>query len=95
MERLTSNIVGPDGPPSAKVAFIGQAPGAEENLSGKPFVGQAGDLLNRVIKSCGLLRSQVYARPVLWQIMGMRYHFLGICHPGPDMAFTARGGRGF
>lgn len=59
MERLKSRIVPPDGPLTAKICFIGQAPGAEEDQRGVPFVGMAGQLLDRCLKARGILRSEV------------------------------------
>jgi len=59
MERLKSKIVPPDGPLGTKICFIGQAPGAEEDLYGRPFVGQAGQLLDRCLKAVGIMRSEV------------------------------------
>lgn len=44
----------------ARVMFVGEAPGAEEELQGEPFVGPAGQLLTRMIKAMGLERSDVY-----------------------------------
>ncbi|MDR1280094.1 MAG: uracil-DNA glycosylase, partial [Opitutaceae bacterium] len=48
------------GSPDAKIMFIGEAPGAEEELQGEPFVGLAGQLLTRMIAGMGLKREQVY-----------------------------------
>lgn len=48
------------GNPKARVVFVGEAPGAEEDRQGEPFVGRAGQLLNSMLKACGLSRSQVY-----------------------------------
>lgn len=48
-ERLTSRIVKPSGPTTAEILMVGEAPGAEEDASGKPFQGQAGQLLNRCL----------------------------------------------
>jgi DNA polymerase len=42
------------------LCFIGEAPGADEDRQGEPFVGQAGQLLNRIIAACGLRRDEVY-----------------------------------
>jgi DNA polymerase len=42
------------------VCFVGEAPGADEDRQGEPFVGQAGQLLNRIIAACGLKREEVY-----------------------------------
>jgi DNA polymerase len=44
----------------AKIMFVGEAPGAEEEVQGEPFVGPAGQLLNKMIKAMGIERSDVY-----------------------------------
>lgn len=49
-----------EGDPHAKVMFIGEGPGADEDAQGRPFVGRAGQLLTKVIESEGLPRSSVY-----------------------------------
>jgi len=67
MERLTSNIVGPDGPLDAKICFIGEAPGSEENDSLKPFVGAAGGTLNRGFRTTGISRPEVLVANVFKQ----------------------------
>jgi DNA polymerase len=58
----------------AAVMFVGEAPGADEEDQGEPFVGRAGQLLNRMIKAMGLERSQVYIGNILnWRPeMGVR-----------------------
>ncbi|BCW94117.1 MAG: hypothetical protein KatS3mg007_2011 [Thermoanaerobaculum sp.] len=48
------------GNPRARVVFVGEAPGAEEDRQGEPFVGRAGQLLNSMLRACGLSRSEVY-----------------------------------
>ncbi|MCX7895888.1 MAG: uracil-DNA glycosylase [Thermoanaerobaculum sp.] len=48
------------GNPRARVVFVGEAPGAEEDRQGEPFVGRAGQLLNAMLRACGLARSEVY-----------------------------------
>jgi DNA polymerase len=48
------------GDPSARLMFIGEGPGRDEDLKGEPFVGAAGQLLDRIIAAMGLRRSQVY-----------------------------------
>ena len=48
------------GDPKADIVFIGEAPGHEEDLKGEPFVGRAGQLLDRMLHSQGMERSQVY-----------------------------------
>jgi DNA polymerase len=53
-------IVFGDGDPNARLMFIGEGPGADEDTSGIPFVGKAGQLLNNMIQAMGLKREQVY-----------------------------------
>jgi DNA polymerase len=48
------------GPVDPEICFVGEAPGADEDATGEPFVGAAGQLLNRIIAACGLKRSEVY-----------------------------------
>jgi DNA polymerase len=48
------------GPVDPDVCFIGEAPGADEDARGEPFVGRAGQLLNRIIAACGFKREEVY-----------------------------------
>ena len=54
------NIVFADGDASARLMFVGEGPGADEDASGLPFVGKAGQLLNNMIAAMGLKREQVY-----------------------------------
>ena len=54
------NIVFGDGDPNARLMFVGEGPGADEDASGIPFVGKAGQLLNNMIAAMGLRRDQVY-----------------------------------
>jgi DNA polymerase len=58
-------IVFHDGDPCARLMFIGEAPGADEDRTGIPFVGRAGQLLNKMIAAMGLRREQVYIANVL------------------------------
>lgn len=53
------------GNPQAKVMFIGEAPGADEDAQGEPFVGRAGQLLNRIITACGWKREDLYICNIL------------------------------
>jgi uracil-DNA glycosylase family 4 len=53
-------IVFGDGSPTARLMFIGEGPGADEDAQGIPFVGKAGQLLNNMIAAMGLAREQVY-----------------------------------
>ncbi len=54
------NLVFGDGNPNAKIMLIGEAPGAEEDKQGIPFVGRAGRLLNDILKSINLKREEIY-----------------------------------
>ena len=54
------SIVFADGDPNASLMFVGEGPGADEDASGLPFVGKAGQLLNNMIGAMGLKREQVY-----------------------------------
>jgi DNA polymerase len=58
----------------ASIMFVGEAPGGDEEIQGEPFVGRAGQLLNRMIKAMGLERGQVYIGNILnWRPeMGVR-----------------------
>lgn len=53
------------GDPNAELCFVGEAPGAEEDAQGEPFVGAAGQLLNRILAACKLRREDVYICNVL------------------------------
>jgi DNA polymerase len=48
------------GSPGVELCFVGEAPGGEEDARGEPFVGPAGQLLNRIIAACGMQREDVY-----------------------------------
>jgi DNA polymerase len=62
-----------DGNPEAKVMIIGEAPGAEEDRQGRPFVGAAGQLLDRMLAPIGLDRQSVYITNLLfWRPPGNR-----------------------
>jgi uracil-DNA glycosylase family 4 len=53
------------GNPRARLCFLGEAPGADEDRQGEPFVGRAGQLLNKIIEACRLRREDVYILNVL------------------------------
>jgi uracil-DNA glycosylase len=53
------------GSPKAELMFIGEAPGADEDQQGEPFVGRAGQLLNNMIKAMGLRREEVYIANII------------------------------
>lgn len=58
--KSRTQIVFYDGNPSSKVMFVGEAPGEEEDKRGKPFVGRAGQYLNKVLEEIGLPREKIY-----------------------------------
>ena len=53
------------GDPNAELVFVGEGPGADEDLQGEPFVGKAGQLLTRMIEAMGYRREQVYIANVV------------------------------
>jgi DNA polymerase len=55
-----TNIVFGVGDPEARIFFVGEGPGADEDAQGEPFVGRAGQLLNNMMNAMGLRREQVY-----------------------------------
>ena len=57
---LRTNAVPGEGNPNARILFVGEGPGADEDAQGRPFVGRAGQLLNKIIAACGLKRSDVF-----------------------------------
>jgi len=59
------NVVFGDGNPFAEVAVIGEAPGAEEDASGRPFTGRSGQLLDTILKAAGFSRQEVYICNIL------------------------------
>ncbi len=58
--QTRTHLVFGTGNPQARLMFIGEAPGEEEDLQGEPFVGPAGQLLNRLLERLGLSRQEVY-----------------------------------
>ncbi|MHB1219877.1 MAG: uracil-DNA glycosylase [Alphaproteobacteria bacterium] len=73
LKQTATNTVFADGNPKAKVMFIGEAPGEEEDRRGLPFVGVSGQLLDRMVQHIGLDRSSFYITNVLfWRPPGNR-----------------------
>jgi DNA polymerase len=74
LRRMATNTVFADGTPHAPVMVIGEAPGADEDRIGKPFVGRSGQLLDRMLAAIGLERQRnVYITNVLfWRPPGNR-----------------------
>ena len=65
LKKNATNIVFADGNPKAKIMLIGEGPGANEDLEGLPFVGRAGELLNKMLDSINLNRKNVYISNVV------------------------------
>lgn len=65
LHETRTNVVFGVGNPHARVMFIGEAPGKNEDLQGEPFVGRAGENLNRVLELAGLKREEIYIANVL------------------------------
>ena len=55
-----TNLVFGEGNPKARLVFVGEGPGRDEDMQGKPFVGRSGQLLTRIIEAMGLKREDVY-----------------------------------
>ncbi len=75
LRETATNLVFSDGAPEAGLMLLGEAPGAEEDRLGRPFVGQSGQLLDRMLGSIGLRREdgQVYISNILpWRPPGNR-----------------------
>ena len=73
LKVTATNLVFADGNPEARVMLVGEAPGAEEDRRGLPFVGRAGQLLDRMLAAIGLDRSSVYITNILnWRPPGNR-----------------------
>ncbi len=60
LSQSRTNTVPGEGPESADLVFIGEGPGFHEDQQGRPFVGQAGQLLDQLLESIGLRREEVY-----------------------------------
>lgn len=85
LKSTASRLVFADGAPGARVMIIGEAPGREEDETGRPFVGRAGQLLDKMLHSVGLDRTSVYiANIVPWRPPGNRTptpQEIAICMP--------------
>ena len=65
LSETRTNVVFGEGNPYAKLVFVGEAPGADEDRQGLPFVGKAGQLLTRIIEAIQVKRSEVYICNIL------------------------------
>ena len=73
LKQTATRLVFADGNPQARVMFVGEAPGREEDIEGLPFVGRSGKLLDRMIAAIGLDRSKAYIANVIpWRPPGNR-----------------------
>jgi uracil-DNA glycosylase len=73
LKHTATRLVFADGNPQARVMFVGEAPGRDEDIEGLPFVGRSGKLLDRMIAAIGLDRSSVYIANVIpWRPPGNR-----------------------
>lgn len=73
LKKTAKNLVFADGTPGARVMFVGEAPGADEDREGLPFVGRSGKLLDLMMGAIGLDRTSVYiANIVPWRPPGNR-----------------------
>ena len=73
LRYTAKNLVFADGNPEARIMLIGEAPGRDEDLQGRPFVGRAGQLLDRMLAAIGLDRTAVYIVNTLpWRPPGNR-----------------------
>ncbi len=85
LKETAINLCFADGNPASPIMLIGEAPGAQEDRQGKPFVGPSGQLLDRMLKTIGLDRSKVYITNVIyWRPPGNRSPTaaeIAICQP--------------
>jgi uracil-DNA glycosylase len=73
LKSTATQLVFADGNPKARVMFVGEAPGRDEDIEGLPFVGRSGKLLDRMIGAIGLDRTKVYIANVIpWRPPGNR-----------------------
>lgn len=104
LKLTATHTVFGDGSAAAKVIFVGEAPGADEDRIGIPFVGRSGHLLDKMLKAAGLERSECYITNILpWRPPGNRTPLdseIAVCLPflkkqidliNPDYIFTLGG----
>jgi uracil-DNA glycosylase len=73
LKSTATRLVFADGNPVARIMFVGEAPGRDEDIEGLPFVGRSGKLLDRMIAAIGLDRTKVYIANVIpWRPPGNR-----------------------
>lgn len=84
LSKLRTNFVFGVGNPNADVVVIGEAPGADEDAQGEPFVGRAGQLLNKILEATGFKREEVFILNIL------KCRPPGNRNPAPDEAELCR-----
>ena len=84
LARTRTQTVFGVGNPTARLLFVGEAPGADEDRQGEPFVGRAGQLLDRIIAACKLTREEIYICNIL------RCRPPGNRNPTPEEAANCR-----
>jgi uracil-DNA glycosylase len=73
LRATATQVVFADGNPQARVMFVGEAPGRDEDIAGLPFVGRSGQLLDRMLAAIGLDRTSVYIANIIpWRPPGNR-----------------------
>jgi uracil-DNA glycosylase len=73
LKHTATRLVFADGNPQARIMFVGEAPGRDEDIEGLPFVGRSGKLLDRMISAIGLDRTRAYIANVIpWRPPGNR-----------------------
>ncbi|WP_204279127.1 uracil-DNA glycosylase family protein, partial [Klebsiella aerogenes] len=65
LKTTATKLVFADGNPKAKIMFVGEAPGRDEDIQGLPFVGRSGKLLDLMLAAVGLDRSNVYIANII------------------------------
>jgi uracil-DNA glycosylase family 4 len=65
LAKTATNIVPGEGNPDADIVFIGEAPGRNEDLTGKPFIGAAGKVLSQLLEEIGLKRDDVFITSIV------------------------------
>ena len=78
LSDTTDNLVFGEGDPEANVVIIGEAPGEDEDATGRPFVGRAGQLLDRILSSVRIERDEVYITNIV------KYRPPGNRNPKPE-----------
>ena len=85
LAELSDNLVFGSGDPDASLMLIGEAPGADEDLAGEPFVGRAGQLLDQILESAGLDRDSI------WITNMVKYRPPGNRNPTPAEVAASEG----